>query len=68
MVMSTRNTPTNEEGTGAASLAAQRQGTRGPDQAISTPQQQSTIMDLISGDLETLSGGKGNSEHYCKKP
>ena len=52
MVMSTRNKPTNEESTGANSLAVQGQGTHGPDQAVST---QSTIMDLISGDLETLS-------------
>ena len=55
MVMSTRNKPTNEESTGATSLAVQGQGTPRPDQAVSTLQHQSTIMNLISGNLETLS-------------
>ena len=53
--MSTRNKPPNEESTGANSLAVEGQGTHGPDQAVSTVQHQSTIMDLISGNLETLS-------------
>ena len=52
--MNTRNKPTNDESTGAASLAVQGQGTAGTIKAFSTLQQ-NTIMDLISGDLESLS-------------
>ncbi|MPC34066.1 hypothetical protein E2C01_027438 [Portunus trituberculatus] len=53
--MRTRNNPTNKEQTGATSLAAQGQGADGLHQAVSPMQQQRTIMDLISGDLESLS-------------
>ena len=55
MVVGTRKNPTNNENPGAAGLTVQGQGTAGSNQAVTTPHQQTTLMDLISGDLETLS-------------
>lgn len=56
MVVGTRKKPTSNESPGAAGLAVQGQGTAGSNQAVTAPHQQTTtIMDLISGDLETLS-------------
>ena len=54
MVMGTRNNPTHETNTEAASLAVRGQGTAETKQAVPTLQQ-SPIMDLISDDLEALS-------------